>query len=401
MTPTHAIDVRADFPFLSRKVNGAPIVYLDNAATTQKPRAVADAVYDLYTNGISNVHRAVNFLAEEVTDRFEHARASIGRFIGAHQREIIFTTGSTQALNIVANSLGQDKALRVLTTTLEHHSNLLPWVNRAEVDFLPWSPNEGVDLKVFAKKLDTRPDLVAIAHASNFLGTLHPVEQIVSMCNARKVRVLVDASQSIAHLPIDVRSLPCDYLVFSGHKIYGPGGTGVLYIKNEIVDSLKPFLIGGAMVKEVHARDYVPNDVPHRFEAGTPNIEGFVGLVTALDYVSRIGYEAIGSHERELTKRAKAALAKIPNVLIFGPPPGAPSAPLVAFQVKGLDSGAVAKSLGSRANVIVRSGFHCAQPAHEELSLGPTVRASFAVYNTPAEIDRMVHTVEALAQFIH
>jgi cysteine desulfurase/selenocysteine lyase len=401
VTSAPSLDVRADFPFLSRTVNGKPIVYLDNAATTQKPRAVAEAVYNLYFSGIANVHRSVNFLADEVTTRFEQARESIARFIGAHQREIIFTGGSTQALNVVAHSLSRAKPLRVLTTTLEHHSNLLPWSKHGELDFVPWTPTEGIDLKIFAKKLDAHPDLVAIAYASNFLGTIQPIEQIICLCRGRDVPVVVDASQSIAHLPIDVRSLSCDYLAFSGHKIYGPGGTGVLYVKNELVDSLQPFLVGGAMVKEVHARDYVPNDVPYRFEAGTPNIEGFIGLAAALDYVSGIGYQAIGAHEASLTRRAKESLARIPQVRVFGPPAGAPSAPLVAFQVKGLDSGAVAKSLGSRANIIVRSGFHCAQPAHEELSLGPTVRASFGVYNTAAEVDLMVETVEALARFLH
>jgi cysteine desulfurase / selenocysteine lyase len=400
-TTTAAQAIRADFPFLSRVVNGAPIVYLDNAATTQKPQVVADAIHRLYSNGLSNIHRAVSFLAEEVTNEFENARTAVARFIGAHPREIVFTAGSTQAINVVANSFPVDKPLRVLTTTLEHHSNLLPWSKRSEVDFIPWTPAGGVDLNALAKQLEARPDLVAVAHASNFLGTIHPIEELVGLCRARNIRVLVDASQSIAHIPIDVRRLGCDYLVFSGHKIYGPSGTGALFVKNDILDSLQPLLVGGAMVKEVHARSFVPNDVPHRFEAGTPNIEGFVGLAAALEYLSRIGYDRIRSIEEHLTKHAKQCLAKIPGVRIFGPPAGTPSAPLVAFQLKGLDSGAVAKTLGSRANIVVRSGFHCAQPAHEELEIGPTVRASFAIYNTTAEIDLMAKTVDTLARFLH
>ena len=202
--------VRDDFPFLSRLVNGASIVYLDNAATTQKPLVVGQAINQLYNDGISNVHRAVSFLAEEVTDRFEGARATIARFIGAHPREIIFTTGSTQAINLVANSFPPDKPLRILTTTLEHHSNLLPWSRCGEVDFISWSPSTGINLDTLEKALESRPDLVALAHASNFLGTIHPIEQAIELCRAKNVRILIDASQSIAHLPLDVRQLKCD-----------------------------------------------------------------------------------------------------------------------------------------------------------------------------------------------
>ena len=393
--------IRGDFPFLSRRVNGAPIVYLDNAATTQKPAAVANAIHRIYSNGLSNVHRAVSFLAEEVTGEFEAARATIARFIGAHPREIVFTTGSTQAINMVAHSFPADKPLRIITTTLEHHSNLLPWSKRAEVVFIPWNAADGINLDALAKALETRSDLVAIAHASNFLGTVHPIKQVIALCRAKNARVLIDASQSIAHLPLDVRQLQCDYLVFSGHKIYGPSGTGALFVNNDIVDSLEPLLLGGAMVKEVHARSFVPNDIPYRFEAGTPNIEGFVGLAAALDYVSRIGFERIHSIEAHLTNYAKLGLAKVPGVRVLGPPPGVASAPLVPFLLKGLESGAVARTLDSRANVVVRSGFHCAQPAHDELNLAPTVRASFAIYNTTEEIDLMIQTVDALARFLH
>jgi cysteine desulfurase / selenocysteine lyase len=397
MTPSPRLDVRADFPFLSRVVNGKPIAYLDNAATTQKPRAVLDCLQNLYCSGVSNVHRAVNFLADEVTQQFEEARQTAARLLGAHSREIIFTGNSTQAINIVCGAL--KKPLRVLTTTLEHHSNLLPWAGHGQVDFVPWNHEGVLDLASFHRQLDQSPDLVAIAHASNFLGTLHPIDEIVSACRARNIPVLVDASQSIAHVSLNVRRLGCDYLVFSGHKVYGPSGVGVLYVRNEIIDAMRPVLLGGNMVKEVHARSFVPNDVPYRFEAGTPNIEGVTALGAALRYFLGLGYESIAAHEQELTRYAKEMLSKVPHLKLLGPPTGRPSAPLATFHIKGLESGVIAKALGNRANVVVRSGFHCAQPAHEYLALGPTVRASFAIYNTRAEIDAMLETLHALARF--
>lgn len=398
MTAATTLDVRADFPFLSRRVNGKPIAYLDNAATTQKPLAVVQALAELYGSGLSNVHRAVNFLAEEVTQQFEDTRHTVARLIGAHVREIIFTSNSTQGINLVCNAL---KPARVLTTTLEHHSNILPWSNYGRTEFIPWNREGTLDLASFEQLLATKPDLVTIAHASNFLGSVNPIAEMVAACRAQKVPVLIDASQSIGHIAVDVRSLGCDFLVFSGHKIYGPSGTGALYVRNDVIDSLPPVVLGGSMVKEVHARSFVPNDIPYRFEAGTPNIEGTAALGAALRYFMRIGYAAIAAHERDLTTYAKETLARIPGLTLYGPHAGTESAPLVTFQLKGLESGAVAKALGSRANVIVRSGFHCAQPAHEQLESGPTVRASFGIYNTRPEIDALVATLEALARFVH
>src|SRR5688500_834160 len=257
MMPTECLDVRADFPFLSRKVNGKPIVYFDNAATTQKPLCVIEQINTLYSSGIANVHRAVNFLAEEVTQAFERGRDTIASFIGAHTQDIVFVNNATHGINVICAALSAGKRLRVLTSTLEHHSNLLPWTTRGETDFIPWAESGTLDLAAFRQKLRQKPDLVAVAYASNFLGTFHPVREMAAACREYGVPILIDASQSIAHQQVDVRTLDCDFLVFSGHKVYGPSGIGVLYVKRERMNELAPVFVGGSMVKEVHARNHV------------------------------------------------------------------------------------------------------------------------------------------------
>lgn len=402
MSPSTSLAVRDDFPFLNRRVNNRAVIYFDSAATTQKPRAVIDAVRDLYESGIANVHRAVNFLAEEVTAAFEDSRQTAAGFIGAHHQEIVFVPNATYAINLVCSALCRQGAIRVLTTTLEHHSNLVPWVLRNDAVFAPWDPSGLIDVSALRALLrEQRPHLLAITSASNFLGTLQPLAEIGAVCHEHGVRLLIDASQSIAHQRVDVREINCDYLVFSGHKIYGPGGTGVLFIRRELAEEMEPLLHGGSMVKEVHARSHVVNDLPFRFEAGTPNIEGVIGLAAALRYVDGLGYARIAEHENSLSAYAKRKLSELYQMELYGAGPGQPSAPLVSFAIKGLDSGAVAKALAARANVIVRSGFHCAQPAHEQLQIGPTVRASFGVYNSIDEVDRMIEVLQTLTRYIH
>jgi cysteine desulfurase/selenocysteine lyase len=410
------LDVRNDFPFLKRHVHGKPIIYFDNAATTQKPQQVIDSLVRRYESGIANVHRAVNFLADEVTEDFEQARETMARFIGCQAREIIFTANATQAINIVcqALSLKKGKPLHVLTTTLEHHSNLLPWTQKGTVDFIPWQMTGEIPWEAFVKSLSGkpasplptagqasgRPDMVTVARASNFLGTLHLVKKFATACREAGIPILIDASQAIAHEAQDVRNLGCDYLVFSGHKMYGPGGTGILYARHDVMEHLPPVFLGGSMIREMHALDYVPNDVPYRFEAGTPHIEGVIGLAKAAEYILTIGYDRISSHEAELVQYAKSHLKKIPGLTVYGPPAGEMCAPLVSFAIDRLAPTAVAKILGERANVIIRSGFHCAQPAHDQMGIGPTIRASFAVYNTQGEIDAMTGTLRALTSHI-
>lgn len=395
------LPARDDFPFLQRRFQGRPLAYLDNAATTQKPRQVVECVAGLYASGVANVHRAVNFLADEVTERFEAARGTVADFLNAGHQEIIFTSGATQALNIVCAALRETGKPRVLTTTLEHHSNLVPWATHSEVEFIPWAETGSLDLKLVDRTLrEFKPHLMTVARASNFLGSLQPVGELARLAHSHGARVLVDASQSMAHEPHDVRSLDCDFLVFSGHKIYGPGGVGVLYIRHDMLDDFVPQVLGGGMVKEVSRDDWVPNDIPYRFEAGTPNIEGVIGLGAAVQYLQGLGFDAIRAHECQLVRYAKERLRKLPGTQVFGPGLQEASAPLVAFELEGLDPGTVAKTLAARSNVIVRSGFHCAQPAHQQLGIGPTIRASFGVYNNTDEIDLMMDVLTALRRFL-
>jgi cysteine desulfurase/selenocysteine lyase len=391
------LNVRSDFPFTARRVNGRPLTYFDNAATTQKPRVVIDALVSLYGDGIANVHRAVNFLADDVTQQYEQAREIIASFIGAGTEQITFTANATHGINLVCASLAQKSPLKVVTTTLEHHSNMLPWRQHGDVVFAPWSDTGELDLEALNTIIQKeRPSLVALSSASNFLGTLRPIKEIVRRCHERNVPVLIDASQSVAHESCDVAAVDCDYLVFSGHKVYGPGGIGVLYIKDAKNTGFAPTIFGGAMVKEVHEGSHVLADFPYRLEAGTPHIEGVIGLAAAVSYVESLGLVEIRAHEALLTERAKSALAATDATRLLGPPAGMPSAPIVAFELANLAPSSVAKILAERANVIVRSGFHCAQPAHDALKAGPTLRASFGVYNTVQEVELFVQTVRTL-----
>ena len=394
------LDIRADFPFLERRVNDKPIIYFDNAATTQKPKPVLEAILRVYSSGISNVHRAVNFLADEVTQSFELGRATVAQFIGAQSREIIWVNNATQGINVVCRAMGREKPLRVLTTTLEHHSNILPWMEIAEVGFIDWNTNGKIDVGSLTDKLSGKPNLVTIGAASNFLGTIQNVREVIRICQSAGVPVLLDASQSIRHESFNVRELGCDYLVFSGHKMYGPGGIGVLYVRNDVLERMYPVFLGGSMVKEVHAQTYVLNDIPYRFEPGTPNIEGVIGLAEAVNYITKIGIGAIKAHEEKIVNYAKERLSEIKGLNMYGPSLGEDCGPIISFHLQGLESTAVAKILGNRSNIVVRSGFHCAQPAHDTLGIGPTVRASFAIYNSREEIDCLVDTLKSITEYL-
>lgn len=394
-----ALNVRADFPFLQYS-RERPLIYFDNAATTQKPQVVLDAIHHLYASGIANVHRAGNFLSHSVTEQFEDSRLAVASFLGAEPNEIIFVSNATQGFNTLCSSLARTRPIKVLAATLEHHSNFLPWFDRGEVIPLPWKPTGEIDLAALDKHLRSKPDLLAVTYASNFLGTLQPVQEIIAQAHRFSVPVLIDASQAAAHIQIDVRALDCDYLVFSGHKVYGPSGIGVLFVRSDHMNALRPATLGGGMVKEVHRDGYVLNDVPLRFEAGTPHIEGAIGLAAALRYLESLGFDAVAAHEQRLTQQARGQLAALPGVEIFGPAPHQPSAPVLSFQIKGLESFAVEKVLAGRGGIVVRSGFHCAQPAHDALRIGPTVRVSFGVYNTLAEVSQMIELLHAVARYI-
>lgn len=391
---------QGDFPFLDRRVNGLPIIYLDNAATTQKPRVVIDQIATLYRDGLTNVHRAANFLGDETTQAFEDARDTVARFLQADASEIVFFANATQAINVLCVALATAGQLRVITSTLEHHSNLLPWARNGTLAFVPWAEDGTLDLDALGPMLAAGADLVALSASSNFLGAVQPIRDIVETCHRYGVPVLIDASQSVAHQRLDVRSLDCDFLVFSGHKVYGPSGVGVLYSRGDRLQALTPVFVGGGMVKEVHADRWVPNDLPHRFEPGTPHIEGVIGLAAALDYVDTLSWPAIEAHEQSLVLHAKNALSALRGVRVLGPAPGRPCVPLVSFQLQGLEPAAVARALSRRRNIVLRSGFHCAQPAHDRLGAGPTLRASFAVYNTHDEIDVMVDLLQSLEKLV-
>lgn len=392
--------VRDQFPFLQRRINGKPIAYLDNGATTQKPQVVLDRIRDLYSAGISNVHRAMNLLAEEVTEEYETVRDRTAFFLNANPDEVVFIPNATFGLNLVCHSMARRGPLRVISTTVEHHSNFLPWgpaaPGQVRVSYAGWFEDGSLDLDDLRKKLSEGADLVAIASAGNFLGAIQPVREIARLCRSYGAALLIDASQSVAHSPTDVHAIDCDYLVFSGHKVYAPGGTGVLYVRRERSGNLEPFIVGGSMVKEVQADSYTLNDIPLRFEAGTPNIDGVIGMGAALDWLTSLGWEAVKTHETHLTRLSKRALSEIPGCKVHGPAEDAPSVPLVSFSIDGLESHAVTKTLSLRSNIIVRSGYHCAQPAHMTLQIGPTVRASFAAYNTAEEVEEMVNVVAAL-----
>jgi cysteine desulfurase/selenocysteine lyase len=392
-------DVRKDFPFLTRHIDGRPVIYLDNAATTQKPECVSRRVWELYSSGIANVHRAANFLADEVTLAFESSRDRIARFLGANRREIVFVHNATHALNLVAASY-RDGTAPLATTTLEHHSNLLPWCAARRL-FIPWNQEGEIDLPALRQCLARKPALVALSSASNFLGVEQPVADIVALCRAAGVRVLLDVSQSIAHRPLRLDAVPADYIVFSGHKLYAPGGTGVLYIRPELLEQTLPVFVGGSMVKEVRADSHTLNDIPHRFEAGTPNIEGVIGLGAAIDYLEGLGFNAIARHEADLVQYAIDGLLRIPGVRILGPRPGKPRAPLVSFLLGATDPATVARILSERANIVVRSGFLCAQPAHTQLGVGPSLRVSFAVYNTRDEVDCLLDVLRSMTRLLH
>jgi len=406
--------IREDFPILSRQVYGRPLVYLDNAATTQKPLQVLDAMRDEYLNVNANVHRGVHYLSQQATDLHEAAREKVRSFIGADKtEEIIFTRGTTEAVNLVASSfcLSQMKpGDEVLVTDMEHHSNIVPWQLQAQqrgivVRHLPitddgllcFSHGEaaGSDGNGLSAYLTERTRLVSVAHVSNVLGTINPVADIVKMAHARGIPVLVDAAQSAPHMAIDVKALDCDFLAFSGHKMYGPTGVGVLYGKEDWLEKLPPYQGGGEMIDRVSWERTTYERLPFKFEAGTPDYVATHGLATAIDYLSSIGLDSVEAHEKELTQYCMEQLRGIDGVTVYGPE--SPHDAVVSFNVAGihhLDIGTLLDRLG----IAVRTGHHCAQPLMSRLGISGTVRASFALYNTREEVDALVAGLRRVVQ---
>lgn len=387
--------IRGEFPILGRKVGGRPVIYLDSAATSLKPRAVIAAIVEFYERYTANIHRGVHLLSEEASERFDEARETVARFINAEFREVAFVRNTSEAINLVAANLPADAS--VLYGLDAHHSNQLPWRRFTRRHAVRIAANGGIDLEDLRRKLrDARPALLAVTHVSNAFGAVNPVQEIVAMAHEAGARVLVDASQSVPHQAVDVRTLDCDFLCFSGHKMCGPSGIGVLYGKHEALRLFAPLHLGGGIVESVHEDSYELRDVPWRLEAGTPHIEGAVGLAAACDFLESIGLEAIHRHESALVRRATALLQEIPGVRLYGPTDGSRSG-AVTFTVEGLEAHGVSRMLSNRHNIYVRSGFHCAQPAHEILNAPPTVRASFYLYNEAREIEQLA---QALGDFV-
>ncbi len=403
--------IRADFPILSRQVYGRPLVYLDNAATTQKPLCVLDAMREEYLNQNANVHRGVHYLSQQATDLHEAARERVRAFINARSTtEIVFTRGTTEAINLVAQTFCESQMEpgdEVLLSDMEHHSNIVPWQLQAQrrgivVRHLPITDDGllAIDTPPFPALdafLTPRTRLVSIAHVSNVLGTQNPVERIIRAAHERGIPVLVDAAQSAPHLPLDVQAMDCDFLCFSGHKMYGPTGIGVLYGKEAWLDRLPPYQGGGEMIDQVSWERTTFERPPLKFEAGTPDYVATHGLATAIDYITRLGLDHIEAHERELTRYCIEQLCGIDGMRIFGPAPSAGRDAVVSFLVADihpLDLGTLLDRLG----IAVRTGHHCAHPLMTRLGVTGTVRASFALYNTKDEIDQLAEGIRRVSR---
>jgi cysteine desulfurase / selenocysteine lyase len=396
--------VRKDFPILHQKIHGKPLVYLDNAASAQKPQAVIDAISHLYSEDYSNIHRAVHQLSERSTRLYEEGRVKIQQFIhAADAREIIFVRGATEGINLVAQSYGRahlGPGDEIIISALEHHSNIVPWQmlceqTGARLRVIPINDDGEVLVDQFERLLNPQTRLVAIAHVSNALGTVVPIRKIIAKAHQNGVPVLIDGAQAVPHTKIDVQELACDFYVFSGHKLYGPTGIGVLYGKARLLDDMPPYQGGGDMISSVTFEKTTYNSLPYKFEAGTPNIEGVVGLAAAIDYVSDLGMHSIAAYEGELLAYATKRLSLVAGLRIIGT--AREKAAVLSFVLDGVhphDVGTVLDSLG----IAVRTGHHCAQPVMERFGIPATTRASLAFYNTREEIDALVEGIEKVKE---
>lgn len=394
--------IREDFPILKRKINGHQLVYLDNAATTQKPQAVINSLVDYYSLHNANIHRGIHTLAEEATTLYEEARIKIAKFIRAKsEQEIIFVRNSTEAINLVAYSWARSylqKGDEIILSEAEHHSNLVPWQILTKekgviLKFIKIDQNGYFDFSSFENLLSKKTKLVSIAHISNVLGVINDVEKIAVLAHRFNAKVLVDGSQSAPRMQIDVGKLGCDFFVFTGHKMLGPTGIGVLWAKKEILEEMPPFLGGGDMIREVYADYFVANDLPHKFEAGTPNIADAIALGVAVDYLTKIGMEKIFQHEKMLTQYALSNLSSLSGLSVYGPKTTEKKTGIIAFDVQGIPAHDLAQLLNEEG-IAIRSGFHCAMPLHTRLKIPASARVSFYLYNTKEEIDQLIKGIE-------
>ena len=396
--------IRGDFPILSRTVYNRPLVYLDNSATTQKPRVVVDSIVREYYSENANVHRGVHFLSQQATDLYEQARGRVRTFINARSdKEIVFTRGTTESLNLVASSFGErfmGEGDEVIISAMEHHSNIVPWQLLQErkgirLRVIPINDRGELLLDEYEKLFNKRTRIVAVTHVSNVLGTVNPVKQIAAVAHAHGVPVLVDGAQSVPHIAVDVQDMDCDFFVFSGHKVYGPTGIGVLYGKESLLNELPPYQGGGEMIKNVHFEHTEYEDAPLRFEAGTPDYVGAHALAAAIDYVSALGMENIAAHEHSLLAYATERMNCIPGMRIFGQAENKSAVlSFVVGNIHPLDLG----TLLDRFGVAVRTGHHCAQPLMERMGVQSMGRASFALYNTREEVDTLCESIERITK---
>lgn len=398
--------IRESFPILKREVNGQPLIYLDNGATTQKPQQVIDAIFDYYTQMNSNVHRGVHYLSQISTDAFEVTRRKVQDFIhAAHEHEIIVTKGTTDGINLIANCYGEafiQQDDEVIISAMEHHSNIVPWQmicerKGAQLKVVPIDDRGVLDMDTYREMLSPRTKMVAITYVSNALGTINPVQEIIDLAHQVGSPVLIDAAQAVQHIPVDVQALDVDFLVFSGHKMYGPTGVGVLYGKESWLNKIPPYQGGGDMIKDVTFEKTTYNELPFKFEAGTPNIEGGIALNAAIDFIEGLGLEAIQQYEDELLAYGTAQLSKIEGLRFIGTSEEKSS--VISFVVDGThpyDIGVILDKLG----IAVRTGHHCAQPVMDLYGIPGTVRASLGVYNTKEEIDALVQGVERAVRML-
>lgn len=396
--------VRREFPILERKVNGKRLVYLDNAATSQKPRSVIEAMAHFYAHYNSNVHRGVHKMSEEATLAYEAARDKVVKFIGAAQREeIVFTRGTTEAINLVAHSFLRPRLKagdNVVVSQMEHHSNIVPWqlaceAVGAQVRVLPINDDGELRMDQLPKLIDGRTKLVAVGHVSNALGTVNPVEEVVRIAHAKEVPVLVDGAQAVPHMKVDVQAIGCEFYAFSGHKMYGPTGIGVLWGRRQLLEKMPPWQGGGDMIRSVSFEKTTYNDLPYKFEAGTPDIAGAIGLGAAIDFLDDLGLENIEAHERDLLTYATKQVAKVEGLRIIGT--AARKAGVLSFVLSDVHPHDVG-SLADRDGVALRTGHHCAQPVMDRYGVPATCRASFAVYNTKADVDAMVKSLQKIVE---